>query len=278
MFRNQYDSDVSVWSPQGRIYQIEYAMEAVKQGSATVGVKSKTHVVLVALKRAPSELSAHQKKIVSIDDHLGISIAGLAADARIFTRYMRNECLNSKYAYNSPMPVSRLVAQIGAKSQVPTQRYGRRPFGVGLLVAGFDDLGTHLYQTCLSANYYECKSMAIGARSQSARTYLEKHLNEFPNNSLDELIRHALRALRDTLPNEIELSTKNCSLAIVGRDMPFTIFDDDKIKPYLDSIEGDSRAPNSGQDDAPQGGDEDFGAGRPFRDPHVNVGMESMEH
>lgn len=79
-----------------------------------------------------------------------------------------------------------------------------------MLVAGFDDLGSHLYQTCPSANYYECKSMAIGARSQSARTYLEKHLSEFPNNNLDELIRHALRALRDTLPNEIELSTKVC--------------------------------------------------------------------
>ena len=80
-----------------------------------------------------------------------------------------------------------------------------------MLVAGFDDLGSHLYQTCPSANYYECKSMAIGARSQSARTYLENHLSEFPNN-LDELIRHALRALRDTLPNEIELSTKVCAL------------------------------------------------------------------
>jgi 20S proteasome subunit alpha 6 len=92
-------------------------MEAVKQGSATVGVKSKTHVVLVALKRAPSELSAHQKKIVPIDDHLGISIAGLTADARIFTRYMRNECLNSKYAYSTPMPVSRLVTQIGSSNK-----------------------------------------------------------------------------------------------------------------------------------------------------------------
>jgi len=243
MFRNQYDSDVSVWSPQGRIYQIEYAMEAVKQGSATVGVKSKTHVVLVALKRAPSELSAHQKKIVPMDDHLGISIAGLAADARIFSRFMRNECLNYKYGSNGPMPVSRLVSMIGSKSQIPTQRYGRRPFGVGLLVAGYDDLGTHLYQTCPSANYYECKSMAIGARSQSARTYLEKHLNEFPDNSCDELIRHALRALRDTLPNEIELSTKNVSVAIVGKDMPFTVYNDDSVKPYLDSIESDARAP-----------------------------------
>ena len=164
-------------------------MVAVKQGSATVGIKSKTHVVLCALKRAPSELSAHQKKILPIDNHIGISIAGLTADARILSRLMRNECLNNKYAYDSPMPVSRLVSLIGNKSQIPTQRFGRRPFGVGLLVAGYDDLGTHLYQTCPSANFYECKSMAIGARSQSARTYLEKHLNEFPTGNLDELVK-----------------------------------------------------------------------------------------
>lgn len=107
---------MSVWSPQGRIYQIEYAMEAVKQGSATVGIKSKTHVVLVALKRASSELSAHQKKIVPIDDHLGISIAGLAADARILSRFMRNECLHNKYAFNAPMPVSRLVSLVGSSN------------------------------------------------------------------------------------------------------------------------------------------------------------------
>lgn len=279
MFRNQYDSDVSVWSPQGRIYQIEYAMEAVKQGSATVGIKSKTHVVLVALKRASSELSAHQKKILPIDDHLGVSLAGLMSDARIFSRFMRNECLNYKFSYNSPMPIWRLVSKIGNKSQIPTQRYGRRPFGVGLLVAGYDDLGTHLYQTCPSANYYECKAMSIGARSQSARTYLEKHLNEFPTCTLDELIKHALRALRDTLPNEIELTTKNCSLGIVGQDVSFTIFDDDKIKPYLDAIEGDSRAPNAGIDDSvTPGGDDDLPPQPPAepRPPHVL--MESMEH
>lgn len=164
------------------------------------------------------------------------------------------------------------------ESQIPTQRYGRRPFGVGLLVAGYDDLGSHLYQTCPSANYYECKAMAIGARSQSARTYLEKHLNEFPTNSLDELIKHALRALRDTLPNEIELTTKNCSLGIVGKDLPFTIFDDEKVKPYLDAIEGDSRAP--ARDETATGGDggSDDQPPRPPNNPTVTVGMESMEH
>lgn len=113
MFRNQYDSDVTVWSPQGRLHQVEYAMEAVNLGSATVGLKSKTHAVLIALKRASSELSAYQKKIINIDDHIGMSISGLTADARILSRYMRNECLNYKYSLDTHMPLNRLISLLG---------------------------------------------------------------------------------------------------------------------------------------------------------------------
>ncbi|XP_010789590.1 proteasome subunit alpha type-1 [Notothenia coriiceps] len=178
-FRNQYDNDVTVWSPQGRIHQIEYAMEAVKQGSATVGLKSKTHAVLVALKRAQSELAAHQKKILHVDNHIGISIAGLTADARLLCNFMRQECLDSRFVFDRPLPASRLVSLIGSKTQIPTQRYGRRPYGVGLLVAGYDDMGPHIFQTCPSANYFDCKAMSIGARSQSARTYLERCMEKF---------------------------------------------------------------------------------------------------
>jgi len=242
MFRNQYDNDVTVWSPQGRIHQLEYAMEAVKQGSACVGLKSKTHAIIVALKRAPSELSDHQKKILPIDDHVGVSIAGLTADARLLCNFMRNECLNSRWSYSKPLPVSRLVQMIGTKSQVPTQRYGRRPFGVGLLIAGYDSAGPHIYQTCPSANYYDCKAMAIGARSQSARTYLEKHLDVFPDCSLEELARHGLRALRDTLPSEVDLTQKNCSVGIAAKDTKFSILDDDNVAPYLALIEGEERS------------------------------------
>lgn len=113
-------------------------MEAVKLGSATVGLKNKTHAVLIALKRASSELSAHQKKIIPIDDHIGISISGLTADARILSRYMRTECLNHKYVHDELLPITRLITNIGNKMQVCTQRYDRRPYGVGLLVAGYD--------------------------------------------------------------------------------------------------------------------------------------------
>ncbi|KAL7992160.1 hypothetical protein Chor_016416, partial [Crotalus horridus] len=208
LFRNQYDNDVTVWSPQGRIHQIEYAMEAVKQGSATVGLKSKSHAVLVALKRAQSELAAHQKKILYVDNHIGISIAGLTADARLLCNFMRQECLDSRFVFDRPLPVSRLVSLIGSKTQIPTQRYGRRPYGVGLLIAGYDDMGPHIFQTCPSANYFDCKAMSIGARSQSARTYLERHMTEFADSNLNELVKHGLRALRETLPAEQDLTIK----------------------------------------------------------------------
>ncbi|XP_031565301.1 proteasome subunit alpha type-1-like [Actinia tenebrosa] len=262
MFRNQYDNDVTVWSPQGRIHQIEYAMEAVKQGSATVALKSKTHAVLVALKRAPSELSAHQKKILPVDDHIGISIAGLTADARLLSKFMRKECLNSKYSYNTSLPVSRLVGVVGDKMQIPTQRYGRRPYGVGLLVAGYDEMGPHIFQTCPSANYFDCKAMAIGARSQSARTYLEKHLENFPDCEPEELIKHGLLALRETLPSEQELTTKNCSIGLVGLNQTFIAYDDDAVAPFLAGLDQSKKARGGqAEADVTMGADEVGGEG-----------------
>ncbi|XP_045462966.1 proteasome subunit alpha type-1 [Harmonia axyridis] len=241
MFRNQYDSDVTVWSPQGRLHQVEYAMEAVNQGSATVGLKSETHAVLIALKRASSELSAYQKKIINIDDHIGITISGLTADARILSRYMRTECLNYKYSHDTYLPLSRLISQLGNKMQICTQRYDRRPYGVGLLVAGYDDQGAHIFQTCPSANFYDCKAMSIGARSQSARTYLEKHLDVFPTAPVEELIKHGLRALRDTLPPENDLNNKNVSIGFVGKGLKFKILNEDEISSFLALIAGEER-------------------------------------
>jgi len=243
MYRNQYDNDVTIWSPQGRIHQIEYAMEDVKQGSATVGLKGKNHSVLVALKRASSELSSHQKKIIPIDDHAGISIAGLTSDARILSRFMRTECLNHRYVYGGPLSVARLVSAVGDKAQTGTQISGRRPYGVGLLVAGVDDKGPHVYYICPSSNFYECKCMAIGARSQSARTYLERNRDSFKEVSdLSELVCHALRALRDCLPNDVELSTKNVSVGYVGEGTEFTIKDDEDVAEYLKMIEDEKVA------------------------------------
>jgi len=230
MFRNQYDNDVTTWSPQGRLHQVEYAMEAVKQGSATVGVKSKTHAVLVALKRASSELSAYQKKIMNLDDHMGMSIAGLTADAKSLSRWMRTECLTSRYYHNAPLRLEILMNDLGNKMQSCIQLYNRRPYGVGLVVAGYDDLGPHIYQVC-----------------PSARTYLEKNFDEFLTSDLETLVAHGLRALRDTLPNEVDLSNKNVSIAVVGKDTPFKIYENATVDPFLELIAGEERRGGAAQ-------------------------------
>jgi len=179
-----------------------------------------------------------------IDDHVGISIAGLTADARLLCKYMRNECLNHKFSFEEPIQVGRLVTAVSDKSQIHTQNYGRRPYGVGLLVIGYDKTGTHLYETSPSGNFYDYKAIAIGGRSQSAKTYLEKFFESFNNLSLDELIKHSLLALRETVQTSATsegLNAKNCSVGIVGENQQFEILEGAKLQTYLESIEGSSK-------------------------------------
>ena len=242
MNRNLYDGDITTWSPQGRLYQVEYAMEAVKQGSTCVGARSSTHAVLATLKRQPGNLSGFQKKIIEVDDHIGVAISGLTSDARVLSRYMRNECLNHKYVFNTPMITGRLVRKVADKSQVHTQQAGRRPYGVGLLVIGYDaSSGPHLYETCPSGNFYDYKAQALGSRCQSAKTYLEKKFATFDNCSKDELVKHVLFALRESLGDKGEgLTEKNVSVAIVGENQRFHIIENDEVKPFLAALDSES--------------------------------------
>eukprot|EP00249_Psilotum_nudum_P030537 c43253_g1_i1 orf=175-996(+) len=262
MFRNQYDTDVTTWSPAGRLHQVEYAMEAVKQGSAAIGLRSKTHVVLATVNKASSELSSYQKKLVKLDDHIGIAMAGLTADGRVLSRYMRSECINHKFIYESPLPVGRLVIQVADKAQVCTQRSWRRPYGVGLLTAGLDEAGPHLYQNCPSGNYFEYQAFAIGSRSQAAKTYLEKKFESFMECSREELIRHSLFAVKESLQEE-ELSNSNCSVAVVGIDENFHILDPETLQIFIDGLEerkedeADSQKPDDAQTSSPMRGTED---------------------
>jgi len=213
-------------------------MEAVKQGSAAVALRSKNIAVLAALKRAPHDLGDYQKKVFKVDTHMGIGISGLRADGRVLAKFMRNECLNHKWAYESSMQTGRLVAMVSDKAQVYTQKQEKRPYGVGLLVIGYDKTGAHVYETSPSGNYFEYKAQAMGARSQSARTYLEKHFETFDDLSLDELCKHALESLKGVAPKG--LTSKNITLAFVGKDLPFTVLEDDAVRPHLEGVMDES--------------------------------------
>ncbi|KAI6105428.1 hypothetical protein F5141DRAFT_1196464 [Pisolithus sp. B1] len=264
-FRNTYDSDNTVFSPQGRLHQVEYALEAVKQGSAAVGLRSKTHAILLALKRSTGELASYQQKMFRIDDHVGIAIAGLTSDARVLSNFMRQQAMSERMVFNRPMPVNRLVATIADKAQVNTQEYGRRPYGVGFLVIGQDQSGPHLFEFSPSGNSYEYFAMSIGARSQSAKTYLEKHYNSFEDCTLEELIKHGLHALRETLQQDKELNVNNTSIGIIGptgrHEKPvsppskFRIIEGEPVAVYLQSM--DRKEPGDGAPVAPTTADED---------------------
>lgn len=171
---------------------------------------------------------------------MGIAIAGLAADGRVLAKYMRTECLNHRYIYESPMQTERLVLKLSDKSQISTQRYSKRPYGVGILVSGFDQTGTHLYQTEPSGNFYSFKAIAIGARSQSAKTYLEKNFESFENLGEEDLIKHALIALRGTTGDNVDLTSKNTSVSIVSKD-GYKSYEDDEVAKWVDIIKQEKK-------------------------------------
>ncbi|CCC69812.1 hypothetical protein NCAS_0D02310 [Naumovozyma castellii] len=233
MFRNNYDGDTVTFSPTGRLFQVEYALEAIKQGSVTVGLRSSKYAVLVALKRNADELSSFQKKIIKCDEHLGLALAGLAPDARVLSNYLRQQCNYSDMVFNRKLSVEKAGHLLCDKAQKNTQSYGGRPYGVGLLIVGYDKSGPHLLEFQPSGNTLELYGSAIGARSQGAKTYLERVLDKFVEiEDAEELIKTGVEALKQSLKDET-LSTDNLSIAIVGEDIPFTMYEGDNVAKYL---------------------------------------------
>lgn len=171
-----------------------------------------------------------------IDKHCGVVASGLIPDSREQINFLRNQCANEKWAYESLMPINRLVTSLCAHNQEQTTVEGRRPTGVGLLVIGYDKLGPHLFESLPNAEFHEYTAQAIGARCQSAITFLEKNNTPYTNNdNLDELIVHVIKAIRTSFENPLEQDA--ISIAFVGKNTPFTIYEDDKLTSYIAQAE-----------------------------------------
>lgn len=164
---------------------------------------------------------------------------------------MKQQCLGHRLTYGRNMPVRTLVDMIGSKAQINTQHYGKRPYGVGLLVAGVDDHGPHLFEFQPSGMTEEMVAFAIGARSQMARTYLEKNLDAFADCGREELIKHGLKALKESLVQDRELTIDNTSVAIVGvekqedgttKPQPFKVYDGQDVSAWIESVADNAEA------------------------------------
>lgn len=203
---------------------------------------------ITTTQRNAEELSSYQKKIFPIDSHVGIAIAGLTSDARVLSNFMKQQTLGHRMTYGRDMPLRSLVGMIGEKAQINTQHYGKRPYGVGLLVAGVDDKGPHLFEFQPSGMTEEMVAFAIGARSQMARTYLERNVAQFADCNREELIKHGLRALKESLVQDRELTVDNTSVGVVGVETtkdgvkqvdPFKGYDGQEVKAWIDAVGDD---------------------------------------
>jgi len=227
-----YDRGITIFSPDGRLYQVEYAREAVKRGTASIGVRTDDGVVLAVDKRIRSPLMERSsvEKIHKADDHIGIASAGHVADARQLIDYARRQAQINQLRYGEPIGIETLTKEITDHIQQYTQVGGARPFGVALIIAGIADGEPRLYETDPSGTPYEWKALSVGADRADTRDYLEAHYSA--DLDLDGGIELALGALASV--NEDELSPEEVGLATVDAETEqFRELDDEEVETYL---------------------------------------------
>jgi proteasome alpha subunit len=203
-----YDRAITVFSPDGRLFQVEYAREAVKRGTTTVGLKFKDGVALIIDKRVTSRLiePTSIEKIFKIDEHIGCATSGLVADARALVDYARITSQINRVTYNERVSVEQLVKKICDYKQNYTQFGGVRPFGTALLMAGVDDQGVHLFETDPSGALMAYKAGSIGAgRNTVIEIFEDKYKESMAMNDSIVLGLEALQKATEGEPNVLSV-------------------------------------------------------------------------
>ncbi|MCS5648592.1 MAG: archaeal proteasome endopeptidase complex subunit alpha [Dehalococcoidia bacterium] len=214
-----YDRAITVFSPDGRLFQVEYAREAVKRGTTTVGIKFKDGVVLIVDKRLSSKLIEPKsiEKIFKIDSHIGCATSGLVADARALVDRARVECQVNTFNYGEDLAVEALTKKLCDFKQSYTQYGGVRPFGTAMLIAGIDASGPHLYETDPSGAMMAYKAGGIGAGRNEVMEIFEKNFKE--NMTQNQAVNLGLKAL--SAANENNLKSEVIEIAVINPEKEF---------------------------------------------------------
>ena len=189
-----YDMTPTMYSPDGRIYQVEYAMETVKRGTLAIGICSKEGVIM-AVEEKPRVLQTKNitQKIFQVDFHIGIAAAGYIPDARIQVDSARFFSQGNRLTYDESVEIATVAKYLADQSHQFTQYSGVRPNGVSLIVAGIDQKGESIYVTDPSGTYVQYAAIAIGAGSEDVNTFLEKNYKS--DMSIDDTATLAIAAI-----------------------------------------------------------------------------------
>jgi len=189
-----YDMTPTMYSPDGRIYQVEYAIETVKRGAIAIGLQSKDGII-IAVEEVSRDLQVEDitQKIFQVDDHIGIAAAGYIPDARVMVDNARFFSQSNKLTYDESVEIEAVAKHLADQSHQFTQYSGVRPFGVALIIAGVDRKGTRIFVTDPRGTYIPYSAVAIGGNSDEVTEFLEKNYkNEI---SVDDAITLAISAI-----------------------------------------------------------------------------------
>merc|ERR1711934_1779 len=222
MSRSEYDRGVNTFSPEGRLIQVEYAIEAIKHGATAIGVCTSEGCVLVAEKRIASTLQVPSsvEKIMEIDEHIGCTMSGLTADSRTLVDRARVECQNHRFTYNEPMLVESVTQSLCDVALRFTEEGDdddgedrlSRPFGVALLLAGMGADGPALYHMDPSGTYVKFDAKAIGSAHEGAQTALQDEFNK--SLTLLEAETLAMKVLKQVM--EEKLTSVNVEIGVLS--------------------------------------------------------------
>ncbi|NHI94427.1 MAG: archaeal proteasome endopeptidase complex subunit alpha [Candidatus Lokiarchaeota archaeon] len=231
-----YDRAITIFSPDGRLFQVEYAIEAVRRGTTAIGIVSSEGVVTAVEKRILNLQEPDSiEKIFKIDEHIGCSIAGLTADARVLVDHARVQSQINKLTYDEDIDIAMLTKKISDLLQLYTQHAGVRPFGVSLLIIGVNpnENSPKLFMTDPSGAFWGYLAQAIGSGAQTVREILEKEYKE--GITLDEAISLALKALKEVIESEFDSS--KVEVAVIRKDNRiFERLSDENLDKYIKSI------------------------------------------
>ncbi|CAJ0602903.1 unnamed protein product [Cylicocyclus nassatus] len=215
--RSEYDRGVNTFSPEGRLFQVEYAIEAVKLGSTSIGIRTNEGVLLAAEKRSTSKLMVNDaiEKISKVDEHVGVTFAGLIADSRTLVERAQVEAQNYWFTYNRKIrieDVTQSVANLALEfGDDDVKASMSRPFGVAMLFAGVDQDGSKLFHLDPSGTFIDCKAKSIGAASDGAEQSLKEQYHD--NMSLKEALKVALAILKQVM--EEKLNSANVEVVVI---------------------------------------------------------------
>jgi len=230
----KYDRAITVFSPDGHLFQVEYAMEAVKRGTTAVGVRGSDSIVVAVERKATAKLqdSKTVRKLVQLDENTSLVFAGLVADARTLIDRARVEAQSYRLTMDETPSVEHIARHIANIQQKYTQSGGVRPFGVSTFVLGFDAGEPRLFQTDPSGTFSEWKANVVGRNSKAIREFLEKNYEDTEGRATQVL---ALKALTEM----VEPSSKNIDVAVITKGQPTTYLTAEQVDAILKELQED---------------------------------------